>query len=538
MRNRFKAQDRGIAMLLVLISLMMATILTMSYVASRDNSTAIGDNVANSAAARWAADSGLDVGVAILETQSTWRTSHVAGKLVSGFPLSGGTFDLDVMDVQTGFPPTDKTEYVRLTSTALVNGLQQQAVAEAYAPLNPGTSVDVDLSEFAVFAGNSLDMQNQSIITRWPMAPLSSIGRRLLIGTKATGASSIVLGGTAASVDATVFAPPSASNSLISNTASPPVKKTALLDPIPLPAPPSSGVTAPLISLNPDLTMNGGTALVVANSHYRNVELKNNAVRTIKGNITTISDQDYKINTGSKLVIDGAVKMVIFGGLIMDTGSIELKPGAKLTMFARGAAGGQPVEIKDGYIGDVRGNSIRDNSGKASWMDPNRIQLYSSAPSGAAGEWRLEANSVVKGNIYAPQASQVSLRNTSALYGRVAARVVQMRDSAAVFYDHTLDSRTGYSNPKSMIFKSDGHIQPAVASITTLDASSLQTLADSLLVTVTSVVDGVLGLLGIGPTSPPVNTPPVVAANDPTPRPVPVDYHIVSYGLPVSSWEH
>ena len=536
MRNPFRRQDRGVAMLLVLISLMMATILTMSYVASRDNSTAIGDNIANSAAARWAADSGLDMGLAILQTQSNWRTTQVGGKMVSGYALAGGTVDLDVMDRQTGFPPTDKSEYIRLTSTAVVNGLKQQTVADAYAPLNPGTTVDVDLSEFAVFAGNSLDMENQSIITRWPMSPLSSIGRRLLIGTKSTNASSIILGGTAAAIDTTVIVPPAASNSLISNSASPPVKKTALLDPIPLPAPPSSGVTAPLISPNPDLTMNGGTALVVANSHYRNVELKNNAVRTIKGNITTIADQDYKINTGSKLVIDGAVKMVIFGGLILDTGSIELKPGAKLVVFTRGASGGQPVEIKDGYIGDVRSNNVRDNSGKASWMDPTRILLYSSAPSGAAGEWRMEANSVVKGNIYAPQASQVTLRDTSALYGRVAARVVQMRDNAALFYDPTLNSRTGYSNPKSMIFNASGHVQPAVASVATLDVSSLQNVANSLAVTVASVIDGITSL--IAPASPSSSTPPAVGPGDPTPRPIPVEYQLVSYGMPVSSWEH
>ena len=99
-------RNRGVAMLLVLISLMMATILTTAYLASRDNSAAIGSNVASAAAARWTANSGLDFGVAILETNATWRTSHVGGRLLSNYAMAGGTFDLDLQDIATGLPPT------------------------------------------------------------------------------------------------------------------------------------------------------------------------------------------------------------------------------------------------------------------------------------------------------------------------------------------------------------------------------------------------------------------------------------------------
>src|SRR5262245_42027387 len=113
-RRNASLQQRGVAMLLVLISLMMATILSMAYVASRDNSAAIGENIASSAAARWSSESGLDMGLAILETEADWRTMHNNGKLLDDFPLDGGVFDLDVVDLETNMPPTATSSHIEL----------------------------------------------------------------------------------------------------------------------------------------------------------------------------------------------------------------------------------------------------------------------------------------------------------------------------------------------------------------------------------------------------------------------------------------
>ena len=78
-------------MLLVMISLMTATILTTAYLASRDNSTAIGENVANSTAARWAADTGVELAIAALQTEKDWRTAckDDNGRLLRDFLIDG-----------------------------------------------------------------------------------------------------------------------------------------------------------------------------------------------------------------------------------------------------------------------------------------------------------------------------------------------------------------------------------------------------------------------------------------------------------------
>ena len=57
MAGASQVKRRGIAMLLVLVCLFTATIIATSYLASRDNSAAIGSNVTEASAARWSAAS-------------------------------------------------------------------------------------------------------------------------------------------------------------------------------------------------------------------------------------------------------------------------------------------------------------------------------------------------------------------------------------------------------------------------------------------------------------------------------------------------
>ncbi|MCI0676633.1 MAG: hypothetical protein L0Y42_12770, partial [Phycisphaerales bacterium] len=231
-----RIRSRGVAMLLVLVSLMMATILTAAYVASRDNSATIGANVANSATARWVADSGLDVGLTILQTKANWRQEHDGGTLVRDFPVMGGTLNIDVIDVETGIPPDANTENVRLTARGLLDGVEQSASAIAYVPVD--TSVDVDLSEFALFATQGITLTDDALITRWPMAPQTTLGRPISLGTRATNAFSVSVDGNAAVIDGRAFYPITASSSIIAVSNDSTLVAHPIGDLIPTPLPP------------------------------------------------------------------------------------------------------------------------------------------------------------------------------------------------------------------------------------------------------------------------------------------------------------
>jgi hypothetical protein len=519
-------------MLLVLISLMLATILTSSYLASRDNSTAIGSNVASAAAARWVAESGMQFGIAVLQTQSTWRTSHVAGRLLSNFPLAGGTINLDLVDLETGGPPTATTEYVRLTTTATVAGVDQTAIADCHVPVSTQSEVDVDLSEFAVFAAQRLDMHNDATIARWPVAPLSALGERLLLATQATAASSIDLGDSAASVDTTVFHGPGASALLVAVAASQAPDSVALLDNIPMPAAPDSGVSAPLvISPWPALSQSTGNAITNVSTRWKSVTLSNTAVRTLRGNITATTDEDMNISNGGKLVIDGNVRVVVFGDLKLDAGSIELKSNATLTMFVRGRSA-TGFELRDGYIGNVRSDTSRDATGNSPYMDPERAMIFSMP--GSSTDWRLRNNSVAKASIYAPDAHSFTIKDTSALYGRLASGNVVLADHGALFYDPALNDQVGYSNDKAAMWDNTDRLKTEFKTLASLDASALQAVADT--------VD--LVLLGLTktdtkhtPVSSTPSSPVAVAPTDPTPRPVIVQHTMLTFGNALDSWE-
>ncbi len=454
MRNHHNPTRRGVAMLLVIISLMMATIMATAYLASRDNSAAIGQNIASAAAARWSATTGLQLGLTVFETETDWRTNHINGKLLDDYLMDGALIDLDIIDLATGQPPTDKAEYIRLTSTAVVDDVQQVATAVAYVPLYYDTSVSVDLSEFAIFTANDLELSDDAVVTRWPTAPLADLGLRIAVGTQAVDSASINLLDNAAAIDTTVYHDPGASAALIANNSGSSVEQVALSGAIPMPAAPDSGVVEPDDdddddddSENPSVNTMGATITVGSSGRWNEVIHTGSQV-TFQGDITLITDNDCKLLAGSKLLIDGNVTLVVFGDLIMDDSAIELMPGSTLDIYVRGA-----MMLTDSYIGDERVDNARDNSGNAPYMDPDRVQIYSLPPN--QNDWSLKKNSVVKASIYAPGYA-MEIADDSAVYGRVAASELTIKNQGALFYDHSLDSRNGYTNTESELYNADG----------------------------------------------------------------------------------
>jgi hypothetical protein len=515
-------------MILVIVSLMLATILTASYLASRDNSATIGRNIACSTDSRSTALAGLDLTRAILQTRADWRTASGSATLLDQFPLGDGEVSVEMKDMQTGAAPTATSENIKLTVTATVNGVQEVATAIAFVPSNTTPTVDVDLSEFAIFAADKLEMRNQSTVMRWPKSPLAPLGRRIAIGTQATSASSVVIADDAAAIDATVYAAVGASTSLVSLSNGPEVTIQTISNAVPMPSALSS--TFPAHSGSPtDSTFDGGTTLTTTAARSNRVELKNSAVRTLKGSISLVCEEDLRIGSGAKLVIDGQVKVAVFGDLRMDQGAIELKTGS-LQLYVVGDAS---VEIRDSFIGELRASDVRDNSGNAAWLNPQRICIFSQQPSGQAGDWIIRGNSVVKASIYAPDAAKLSIQEQSAVYGRVAARSVELLNDGAVFYDHALDGRKGYTNLDSPLYDDDGSLLTQFRTVTSLDPTILQSLAT---VTQTAVMGVTYNSSNYAPPAG-ATTITAVDESEPTPRPVSVDMRLVSFANDVRSWE-
>jgi hypothetical protein len=514
-------------MLLVLVALMMATILATSYLASRDNSAALGEHVADSASTRWAAVTGLDIGAALLQTQSTWRTDHTAGLIIDDMPVGSGTFDLSLEDFLTGAPPTATTESVLLTSTAAADGITQVATALAWVSAEEHGVVDVDLSEFAVFAVDELDLNDEALITRWYKAPSTKLGRRIAIGTSSMNPSAIAIAGDATILDSTVHHTTGASGSLVSSSNGTDVDQSALLDPIAVPQPPDTGVPGPGgAGLVVPLIRAGGTSTINSDARYSSILVTTNGTQTLQGNITVVSEGDCFLNTNSRLIINGNVKLVVFDDLTIDSSSLQLAPNATLTLFV-----GDTFSTDDGYLGEQRATVVRDNSGNATYMDPQRLQIFSIPGYAPGSAWLMEGNSTAKASIYAPPAD-FHIEDTSGLYGRITGAHVELRNEAALYYDHGMDRRIGYTNRKSSLFDANENIRAPFKALASLDRPAIQAAAAATQTNVLPPHKRETMVVGK-----PAVAPDVVLPSNPTPRPLDVPYEVLSLGLDARTFE-
>jgi hypothetical protein len=510
---------RGIAMLLVLISLACSTVLAVAYLSSRENSPAIGGNIGDAAAARWAASSGLHLALAVLETRSDWRTQHDGGRMFHALPIYGGHVTVEIVDRITRQSPTSETRFVEIVATALVGGVEQQARAVAHVPLHNSVA-NVDLGDFAAFASDQIEVRDRALVARWPTAPESALRRRIAVGTRSTSVGAITIHGEAAMIDGTAFLPPGVSSLLLTLLDDLIGKVVVLDDPIPLPSSPPPPPNPP--GPAPPLSVTGFQT--VSTSQYRDrIEVRSDGVLTLAGNIVIATSNEFRVRGGGQVIVTGDVKLIVHGNFLLETDSaFEVAPGGRLTAYLGGT-----LDMTNAYLGDLRNETLRDNSGYAPWMDLQRIQIYSIV--GAANNaWDLKSNSVLKGSIYAPQ-MLVRVRGESAVYGRIAARQVLLHDDAALFYDHALDRPSGYTRLDGPLYEADGRITAGVRTLSSVTTESMTTAAS------TSGLELLFGRWDYGVATP--VPPDDVAPGEPTPRTVRVTRQMTGFGGEAAEWE-
>ena len=164
---------RGIALMLVMVAILVVGAMAVAYFGSRDNSIAISTNVASSSKARIVAESGLALAVAILATNSDWRTNHIDGVILQNQQLSDGVITITIIDSETELPPTESTFEVSIFVSSTVDGRTQ--ITEATATIIPDDNqFDVDYSEFAIFAQNRIELLGAASIQNWSSSPVLS----------------------------------------------------------------------------------------------------------------------------------------------------------------------------------------------------------------------------------------------------------------------------------------------------------------------------------------------------------------------------
>ncbi len=483
--------------MLVMIAILVTGSMAVAYFGSRDNSIAISSNVEAASRARAVAESGLDLAVAILETDADWRTHHIDGVVLDAFAFGGGLITLTVLDSETNLPPDESTNKVEITILSSVDGIAQ--ITQASATIIPSEDeFDVDYSEFALFSQSQLTIRDVASVQRWAASPLGAEQSPLRIGTLATGPLSVEINSWAQSSDLELHTLANASSMITSSMSS----RHTLPDSPPFPYPPS--IPTDSVVLVEEHTPRNSSHFNhwahnftqgFSNSSYRNVEYTD----IHEGSYST---ESLVLGSNQPLRIFGNVTITIDDEFKPTGATIELAQDASLTIHVGG-----DVEIRSSYIGN-------ENHKTNSWSDPSRVQLYGHNDS----DWELRGNTTIKGEIYAPD-SEIALSGLATLCGRIAADSIAMRGASRLLYDPTLD-HGGYADSSSLLFNEDGTLQQGVQQLSQLDP----VLIDSLEQVAIAVLGGTYQQFDDW-------------WSEPTQRPHEVVYVLTMYGVDARRWE-
>ncbi|MBT6269685.1 MAG: hypothetical protein HOI88_04985 [Phycisphaerae bacterium] len=459
--NNFKTSKhnrRGIALMLVMVAILVTGTMAVAYFGSRDNSIAISSNVEASARARAVAESGLDLAIAILETNSDWRTQHTAGVILDSFAFGGGEITLTVYDSETDLPPTETTNKVSITILSSVNGIAQTTAATATI-IPYEEEYDVDYSEYAIFAQSEINIQDVASVQQWRASPLAAQQSPLQIGTLATNPMAVQIDSLGQHSNLFLHALSNAS-SMVSSTIS---SSFELSNVAPFPTPPLPPTHSDeLTFVNDDKDddhknrrndKNRGTS---TNNWYRSfVKDNDNNSHRNKKNLYLINGE-YEINelyldNREQLTIQGDVTLTIKDDFVLNNTSIIIENDATLTLHING-----DVDINSSYIGN-------ENHSVNSWSDPSRIQIFGHDDS----DWNITGASTIKGEIYAPEC-EVEMSGIATLCGRIAANEVALSGASRLLYDQTLD-HGGFGDVTSSLYDDTGALLDGIQQLTRLD---------------------------------------------------------------------
>ncbi|HAW95710.1 MAG TPA: hypothetical protein DCX60_05490 [Phycisphaerales bacterium] len=440
---------RGSALLMVTIAMASSIVLAGAYVASRSDGTVVGANLASSSDARNRAESALAITSDLLTRDEDWRTGHVDGVIIDEQTGDHG-IKVTLTDLATGGAPDLSTVDVGAEIIAHSNGIERIAEATFFVPL-PAQSMalDLDLGEFALFAGADIQINSEAVVAPWDASPATHRGDPIRIATMLGRNGGISIGNNAAVVDGVEFSPNEGSmggNSL-------PVSALPDQITVPAPAPPQAQAGEHYVD---DLPQR-----ILGDVQTQDVELGNGDVHELLPGSSLLIDGDLQMSSGATLRISGASEIVVTGDVAMDQSSIEVPVDAALTLHIGGN-----LEVRDSSIHEPGGTSD-------DWVSNiDRIRLVSMAARESIAVWKFRGSTLMKGECYAPS-SRIVMRERSMIVGRLLAHRIRLDGCARLLYDPSLDDRNGYTASDGRLFDDTGRVPDAIREIETLAPEEL-----------------------------------------------------------------
>ena len=493
--------------MLVMISILVVGGMAVAYFGSRDNSIAISTNVSSASKARIAAESGLDLAIAILETDADWRMNHIDGVLLKDYPLADSFITVTVIDAVTNQPPNEATLEVEIMVESSVDGRSQLTQATAII-IPDDDEFDVDYSEYAVFVQDEISIRSVSTVQNWNASPAFT-QEPVRLGTLATNPMAVQIDTFGYSSNIELHSLENAS-SMLTTTA---LDRIDFQDDLPFYDPPSAPIDGK--PFNTEAVTNKYTASAWSNSFVSSFL---NHSFTDEPNATTVASGTYTVDeltlfNTNNIVIQGDVVVNVEGDCDLTLATIVLEDDATLTLHIGG-----DLHVVSSYIGN-------SNRSTQSWMDPSRIQLYGHG----SNEWSVTGNSTLKAEMYAPMC-EIEFSGISTLCGRVAAESMSLRGASTLLYDQTLD-HGGFADADGVLYDEQGVLRDELRQFSQLDPATLQSIESAL-----------YEASGIHPDATTENSFANHGyfsdwQNEPTERPHEVVYEILVHGTDARRWE-
>jgi len=451
--------------MLVVVAMGTATVLTTAYLVSKDNSEAIGANAQNTAASEWAARSGADLALAVLQTNTDWMDADPES-LLEGFTIAGGAVSVALTDLQ-GNPPDGTETELAMTVVADVNGvktvLQRIVAIQPDVPID--AAVDPELGEFGIFAGSTIYSEANTEIAPWPLSPAFKSGGAVKIGAGFTSSSAMTLDSDTHLRNVELYVRPDAQQTLKDMVSDGSFDGGAVLG-FKIPSIPANMPT----KLSGSLPVQDASGLKISDNSGSNTLVGGvYAGLTVSNPGTTVVLDDTTggaylvqgkllVDTGSVLLVKGKVSLGVMGTIgVMSGATIELADSAsELRVYAA-----QSVTVDNAGIGipsSVARDMDRQVSDLDKYVDPARIRFYalSQASGGSIAPWfDFKNQSIVTMVAHTPGGS-VGIRDGSSLIGRVTCSAISIWRDGSFYYDQKLDHKTGYTVFDGPFYKTDG----------------------------------------------------------------------------------
>ncbi|MAJ47757.1 MAG: hypothetical protein CBC35_10910 [Planctomycetes bacterium TMED75] len=450
MRRRLSGiTRRGSSLLLVTTAMGAAVILSGAYLASRANGALVGANLSSSSLARIQVESALGITHAALTGSGSWRSDHNNG-LYLFQESEDSMLRVQLLDLATDRPPDQETVDVRANITADQGGIIRYAQADFFVPLDEQVqSIDVDLGEFALFAGDSIQLGSEAVVQGWSASPGIGRGDPLRVGTSTGSSMGIQVNDSATIIGGVEY------RSTGSSGGSSGIPIDLLPDNVVIhqPAPPAEDYSETLVDELSDV--------VEGELRIMELELRNGDQLEFEEGLFLRVEGDLLMRNGSVIDVRGNCSLVVEGNLSIQGGQIRVEEGSELTVHVGG-----DLDLRDAKITEPEGT-------EDTWVPKiDRVSFVTAALRENIPCWRIRGSTLFKGELYAPSA-EVVIEQRAVVIGRVAAQRIRMSGYARMLYDPTLDNRNGYTAADQRLYQRDGQVLEQVRKLESLAPEEL-----------------------------------------------------------------